>query len=270
MGKNIAKSDIVFYFCDGGSCKKAGSEAVVREVRAHLRNNELWNTTHTIKTRCNGRCEDAPTCIVQKGDYWYKKLNAQTGIEMAKSHIEQGKPLEQHLLYQPDWDDLKSEAERQPVKAKPFEYKDDTDLGLCHITRGFSSDQYLYPLFLYLWEHDQQSRVQLASGKSFSFGEIQEIRFSKEFAMELVLENEVVELIIAAVPKVREDLHELKITVTEYYVLAENMAAGIRFKNKKGKILGKIHLNSMTSKSWDYITAIHLQGQTPSLQQVNC
>ena len=74
MGKNLADVDYSFYHCDGGSCKKAGSENVLRDVRAHLRNNNLWDKTHSIKTRCNGRCEDAPTCIVQPGNYWYKNL----------------------------------------------------------------------------------------------------------------------------------------------------------------------------------------------------
>ena len=88
MGKNIANTTHTFLFCDGGSCQKKGSEQVVRTARAYLRNNGLWNTTHTIKTRCNGRCEDAPTCIVSNGDYWYKELTPEKIIPIVKSHIE--------------------------------------------------------------------------------------------------------------------------------------------------------------------------------------
>jgi len=108
MGKDIAKSTHTFLFCDGGCCQKKGSDPVVRAARSYLRNRGLWDTTHTIKTRCNGRCEDAPTCIVNRGEYWYKKLTPKLGVELVKAHIHNNKPMNTNLLYADGWDRVKS------------------------------------------------------------------------------------------------------------------------------------------------------------------
>ena len=266
MGKNIAKTTTTFYFCDGGSCRKAGSESVVRNVRAYLRNNQLWDTTHTIKTRCNGRCEDAPTCIVQNGNFWYKKLTAQKGLEIAKSHIENHTPVEEYLLYHEEWDEINSQDERKPFLLKPFELKEDQTLGLCHIMRGFSSDQYLFPLFLFLHEHAPATTVSLTNGIDFRLEQVQEIRYASEFALEFILKEQTIEFIIAPVPKTNEALQNQKVSVTEYFVLADSLQAGIRFKNKKGELVGTVTLSTIESEAWKYITAVQLQGQTPELQ----
>ena len=85
MGKDLANTNLTFLFCDGGSCQKAGSEQAARAARVYLRNNGHWDTTHTIKTRCNGRCEDASTCIVQPGNYWYKELTPEKVVNIIKS-----------------------------------------------------------------------------------------------------------------------------------------------------------------------------------------
>ena len=99
MGKDISKVTTTFQFCDGGSCKKAKSELAVREARAYLRNENLWDTTHTIRTRCNGRCEDAPTWIVQPGNFWYKNLTPEKAVEIVKSHVDTQQPVNEYLLY---------------------------------------------------------------------------------------------------------------------------------------------------------------------------
>ena len=131
MGKNLATATTTFFFCDGGSCQKAGSEIVTRNARAYIRNNNLWNKTHTIKTRCNGRCEDAPTCIVQSGNYWYKHLTASKIQEIIESHVNQQKGVTPYLLYQDNWDKVISEKEIKPFKPKGFQHKNDVDLGMC-------------------------------------------------------------------------------------------------------------------------------------------
>ncbi|AZQ65460.1 (2Fe-2S) ferredoxin domain-containing protein [Flammeovirga pectinis] len=257
MGKNIAKTTHNFLFCDGGSCQKAGAENVVRTVRAYLRNNGLWDSTHTIKTRCNGRCEDAPTWIVQPNNYWYKELTPSKGLEIIKSHIHNNKPVEKHLLYCDDWDNISSEKEIPPYKLKPFNIIEDATLGSCYLTRGFASDQYTYPLFLYLFEHSPSSKIVLGDAKELSFSAIKEVLYSKQYVLELVLEHETIELVIAPINQKDTALVKARIAVVEYFHQITSQKKGIRFKNKFGDQIGLIWLSE---SAWKYCTEVQLQG----------
>ncbi|MBE7634071.1 hypothetical protein F7642_06930 [Tenacibaculum finnmarkense genomovar ulcerans] len=262
MGKNIANTTHTFLFCDGGSCQKAGSEQVTRAARAYLRNNNLWDKTHTIKTRCNGRCEDAPTCIVQPGEFWYKELTPEKITPIVKSHIN-NEPLNQedetNLLYKKGWKEQISNNERAPIKPKPFELKNDAELGECFITKGFSSDQYLYPLFLYLLENPKGITLAMADKKLISFEKINAVNYSDTHTLELKTETTIIKLTIAAVPKENKELQQSKISSTEYFHQKETALTGIRFKNKFGEILGKITFDSIENKAWEYCTKIQLQ-----------
>ena len=268
MGKNIAKSTHTFFFCDGGSCQKAGGEQVVRTARAYLRNNDLWNNTHTIKTRCNGRCEDAPTCIVYPGEFWYKELTPEKITHIVKGHINNDCPLETELLFKKGWEQQVSNKEIEPIKPKPFEFKKDDELGECFITRGFSSDQYLYPLFLFLFEKPKGVTLHIPLRESIPFQEIIDVNYSKEYTLELLTKKECLEFTIAAVPSNDIALLQLKISITEYYYQKETGKTGIRFKNKFGDTLGKIELGSITNEPWKYCTKIQLQNLNPDLTQL--
>lgn len=265
MGKNIANTTHTFFFCDGGSCQKAGSEKVVREARAYLRNNELWDSTHTIKTRCNGRCEDAPTCIVSPGEFWYKELTPEKITYIVKGHLNNECPIETELLYKKGWDKQVSNNERAPIKPKPFELKNDAELGESFITKGFSSDQYLYPLFLYLKENPKGITLCMVNQKPVPFEKINVLDYSKTHVLELHTENDCIPLTIAAVPRDNKELQKSKISVTEYFYQKETQQVGIRFKNKFGETLGRIEFDSIKNKAWDYCTKIQLKNANLNL-----
>lgn len=265
MGKNIADTTHTFFFCDGGSCQKAGSEKVIRAARAYLRNNDNWNDTHTIKTRCNGRCEDAPTCIVHPGEYWYKNLTPEKITPIVKGHLNNVAPIETELLYQTGWEQQVSNNERTPIKPKPFELKKDEELGECYITKGFSSDTYLYPLFLYLLDNPKGVTLHLSNQNSIPFKEVLAVHYTKQFTLELETKIDCIALTIAAVPKENRELLHSKISSTEYFHQKETQETGIRFKNKFGEVLGKIEFDSIENKAWDYCTKIQLQNITLDL-----
>lgn len=259
MGKNLSKVTHTFLFCDGSSCRKAHSEQITREARAYLRNNGLWDTTHTVKTRCNGRCEDAPTCIVSPGEFWYKELTPQKIIPIVKSHIDHQQPIASDLLYKKGWEEMASNNERPAVKPKAFQLKEDSELGNCFIARGFSSDQYLYPLFLYLKEHPEGVYIHEIGGEGFSFKEIRVVNYTSSHTLELQTETTAILLTIGAVPKDNNTLQKSKISVTEYFYINSTKQAGIRFKNKFGKTLAIIEFDSIENKSWHYCKEIQLQ-----------
>lgn len=268
MGKNISKTTHTFFFCDGGSCQKAGSEKVIREARAYLRNNEKWNNTHTIKTRCNGRCEDAPTCIVSPGEFWYKELTPEKIIPIVKGHLNNEPPIETELLYQKGWEHQVSNNEITPIKPKPFELKTDKELGECFITKGFSSDQYLYPLFLYLLGNPKGVTLHLSKQDPIQFEDIIAVNYTKEYILELETKTDSLALTIAAVPKENKELQHSKISSTEYFHKKETQQTGIRFKNKFGEVLGKIIFDTIENRAWDYCTKIQLQNTSIDLMQL--
>lgn len=265
MGKNIANTTHTFFFCDGGSCQKAGGEKVVREARAYLRNNGHWDNTHTIKTRCNGRCEDAPTCIVYPGEFWYKELTPEKITHIVKGHINNDCPKETELLFKKGWDKQASDNEIAPIKPKPFELKNDTELGECFITKGFSSDQYLYPLFLYLLDNPKGVTLISSDEKRISFEDIISLEYSKTYTLELHTETTAIPFTIAAIPKENKELQQSKISITEYFIQKETQQTGIRFKNKFGEVQYKIEFDAIENKAWEYCTKIQLQNKNTNV-----
>ncbi len=264
MGKELSKVSNTFLFCDGGSCQKAGGEQVVRAARVYLRNNGLWDTTHTIKTRCNGRCEDAPTCIVQTGDYWYKDLTPKKITEIVASHTGNSKSVPEYLLYKDGDDKINSENERAIVKPKDFKLKEDTNLGWCFITKGFNSDQYLYPLFVYLQNNDVKGRLTFADGNSFLVNELDKVMYEDAYIMNLSFKNKTqVNLTIGAVPKEAPLLLvQSKVSSTEYFISKDKLKKGVRFKNKMGKFVAELQLDIEDAIFWQYCLDIQLLGKS--------
>ena len=271
MGKDLKLIEQTFFFCDGGSCQKAGSEKVIREARAYLMNEGLWKKTHTIKTRCNGRCEDAPTCIVD-GKYWYKKLTAKKIVALLDSHISKNEPVVDSLLYQPGWNKIMSEKNIFPGQAKNFQLEDDPELGPVYMAKGFSSDQYLFPLFSFLFQQKQSAFVCSENTTVYPFQEAKIVTYDHSNSMCLSFNNgKTVNLIIGSVTKEtkQEDILR-KITKTEYYIKLSQSEKGIRFKNKMGDVIGFIPLDEKNQVIWDYCLEIQLNNATePELYKTN-
>lgn len=263
MGKNVAVTNETIFFCDGGSCQKAGSEPVIRTARAFLRNEGLWDSTHTIKTRCNGRCEDAPTCIIQNGNYWYKNINSETIVPILKAHLNHNQPLEEHLLYKPEWEEVHSNKERKRIKPKAFSLSTDTELGQVWITKGFSSDQYLYPLFKFLLNQKPNAICTWFNGTTFNLNTLTAVEYTDPYKMTLFIDpSKTLDLIIGPVPK-RTDFEAVsnqKIGATEYFQNTLSLELGIRFKNKLGETVATIQLGTNNQNIWQYCETIQLIG----------
>lgn len=261
MGKDLSNVTTTFFFCDGGSCQKAGSEKVVRAARAYLRNNELWDSTHTIKTRCNGRCEDAPTCIVSPGEFWYKELTPEKIIPILKSHLNEESSLESSLVYQKGWNKLASDNERDKITPKPFQLKNEVALGEHWVTKGFSSDQYLFPLFQYILENKPKGIIRLSTGNSFNLKQIESVVYVEAFTMEIrFIDASIINLTIGAIPKtVSPEIKNEKITSTEYISLISGGKI-IQFKNNKGVLIASISFPQEENELWNYCTKIQLGG----------
>lgn len=263
MGKNLTKVKTTFQFCDGGSCKKANSDLALREARAYLRNEDLWNNTHTIRTRCNGRCEDAPTLIVQPGNYWYKNLDAKKSVEIVKSHITKKEPINNYLLFANGWKSIKSDKERATILTV-FKPKQDTTFGNTLICRSSASDQFLYPLFKKLFEQPKKLKISF-NNNDVLITTAHHVEYSDAFDMVVSGNNIQFTLAIGPITKaiekdVPQDIIDRKVGVAEVIWLKQSSFIGaIRLKNRKGKHLITIHIPNTDEALWEYIFKIYLQ-----------
>lgn len=263
MGKDLSQVKHIFQFCDGGSCRKAGSEQVIRDARASLKNQGLWKEVHTIKTRCNGRCEDAPTWIVQPGNCWYKNLTPQKGIEILHSHLQEQEPLEEYLLYREGWEVLSSEKER-PKEVLLFKEGHDEALGKVLKVRMSSSEQDLYPLFLYLFERYEQILVQEPGQAPRELSGRPLVEYTDAFDIRIKSENIDIQLAIAPLPPdAAGELAARKIGLTEVFRTKMELdpgREGIRFKNRKGEGLLTVWFKQRQGEIWQHILRNFLDG----------
>ena len=264
MGKNVAKAKTTFLFCDGGSCKKANSEMAVREARAHLRNEGLWDDTHSIRTRCNGRCEDAPTWIVEPGNFWYKNLTPKKAVEIIDSHTQNNKPIEEYLLYQNGWENMHSDNER-PSKPFVFNEKTDSEYGNVLVSRSSASDQYLYPLFKKLFENYSDFSVRFPDNSETTISKNHQVEYTDVFDMIVSGEETNFKLAIGPITKVMEkdvaqEIKDRKVGVAEVIWDQENSEyiGYLRLKNRKGKFLMTISIPKRNSDAWNYFIGIYL------------
>jgi (2Fe-2S) ferredoxin len=86
--------------CNGSSCMRKGGEEVTQAIRNEITDLDLDTVIHTTRTRCNGRCKDAPVVIVYPEGTWYKEVSPELGSKIVKQHLAGGRPLEDYIIYQ--------------------------------------------------------------------------------------------------------------------------------------------------------------------------
>ena len=263
MGKDLNKVKHIFQFCDGGSCRKAGSEQVIRDTRASIKNGGWWKEVHTIKTRCNGRCEDAPTWIVQPGNFWYKNLSPEKGLQILHSHVLEQKPLEDYLLYQDGWEIVRSEKERIK-EVIIFKEVHDESFGKILKARIPSSEQDLYPLFQYIFEQYEHIMIEEPGQAPRPLLRKPLVDYTNDFDICIKTDGFNFLLAIAPLPPmVADELAARKIVVTEVFRLKEEKGVkqeGIRFKNRKGEELLTIWFKHRKGEIWGHILQNFLDG----------
>ncbi len=260
MGKNITKVTTTFQFCDGGSCQKAKGEIAVREARAYLRNAGLWEDTHTIKTRCNGRCEDAPTWIVQPGNFWYKNVTPEKAVTILKAHIEENQPATEHLLYQEGWSTLATENEKT-LPLPVFKPQNDSVYGEVLVARAFASDQHLYPLFQYFFQEPKPIGIQVGEAPIVDLVQPHQVVYRDAYEIEVKGAQVQFSLAIAAIPKdIAVPIAERKVSIAEVVWLKKKaiFTKAIRLKNKKGKHLVTFWIKEEDQRTWEHVLRVYL------------
>lgn len=84
--------------CNGSSCLRQQGEEVTVAIRKALKEKSLDDVIHTTRTRCNGRCKDAPTVIVYPEGTWYQQVFPEDA-EVLVSAICKGEQLREKVSH---------------------------------------------------------------------------------------------------------------------------------------------------------------------------
>ncbi len=96
MARDIAQlgdMKTILYFCNGGSCRKLGSEELTCAMRDSIQREGLSDCVHTVKTLCAGFCEMAPVITVQPQNLWYGNVGREEGERIVKEHLAKSRPV---------------------------------------------------------------------------------------------------------------------------------------------------------------------------------
>ncbi|MFD2371668.1 ferredoxin [Brevibacillus sp. GCM10020057] len=90
---DLTKTKHHVLLCNGGSCNRKGGEELTVAIRSAIAEAGLDDQVHTTRTRCNGRCEDAPVMIVYPEGTWYGKLTPELAPHLVEQHFCKGLPV---------------------------------------------------------------------------------------------------------------------------------------------------------------------------------
>lgn len=83
--------------CNGSSCNRKDAEEVTLAIRDEIAVRGLDEQIHTTRTRCNGRCKDAPVVIAYPQGNWYKVPTTQHARALVQDL--QHDSLREHHVY---------------------------------------------------------------------------------------------------------------------------------------------------------------------------
>jgi (2Fe-2S) ferredoxin len=88
--------------CNGSSCMRKGGEEATQAIRNKVTELDLDETVHTTRTRCNGRCKDAPVAIVYPSGDWYKQVTETVAHRIVEEHLAGGCSVKESIIYEYD------------------------------------------------------------------------------------------------------------------------------------------------------------------------
>ena len=72
MAKDYEKYCQFAFVCNGSDCKKKGAKDLERAFAQEFKKQDVKDSSRTFKTKCTGRCKEAPVVIV--GQQWLPKV----------------------------------------------------------------------------------------------------------------------------------------------------------------------------------------------------
>ncbi len=146
MGKDLTQVNHTVFVCTGGTCKKAGSEDNMRELRCAIKMAGLHECTHTVKTLCLGQCENAPVMFIQPDNTWYKQMDHTMIDVLVDQKLARGIELSDHLLYSEDLAEMQPARVIEPKTHNEFSMQHDSFTGTVYAASVYAWEHNTYPL----------------------------------------------------------------------------------------------------------------------------
>lgn len=99
MAKDLQEVRKIVFICNGTCCTDGGAEANTTELRDQLKREELWDTMHTVRTRCMGQCKEGPIVFVHPEGVWYKEVDTTVARQIVTEHLQHDRCITTHLLH---------------------------------------------------------------------------------------------------------------------------------------------------------------------------
>ena len=142
MGKDLTKVTNTVFICNGGTCKKSGAEENTRELRCAIKMAGLHEVTHTIKTLCQGQCENAPVLFLNPEGIWYKRMTAETMDKFVKQKLASRTGFDDHTLFKDGWTTMLPVKTIEPKTHDELLHHEDDHVGS------------VFGALIYPWEHN--------------------------------------------------------------------------------------------------------------------
>lgn len=99
MAKEIDKIQKMIFICNGDCCMKNGADENTLALRESLKEHQLNDEIHTVRTKCFGQCKQGPIMFIHPENVWYKEMDEKLSKEIVTSHILKDEFLDKNILF---------------------------------------------------------------------------------------------------------------------------------------------------------------------------
>ncbi len=98
--KNSMQDHRIVFVCQGTGCVSSASEAVYEAFKDEI-GRQGSNNVEVDFTGCHGFCEQGPNVVIEPEGIFYTHVQADDAVEIAISHLRDGKPVERLFYHDP-------------------------------------------------------------------------------------------------------------------------------------------------------------------------
>jgi (2Fe-2S) ferredoxin len=108
--KDLIQTKKCIFICNGSCCIKKDAEEITLAIRKNIKERDLQLQYHTIRTKCMGRCDDAPVAMVAPDNVWIKSMNTDDCNSLVEFIQQQTLKQSNYFLYQMGEQIIKSDS----------------------------------------------------------------------------------------------------------------------------------------------------------------
>jgi (2Fe-2S) ferredoxin len=98
--KDLSKVHHCLFICNGGTCLKQDADALTLEIRRTILELGAQEVFHTVRTKCMGRCEEAPVLMSAPEGKWFGPISVAQTKALVVSMLAEDKWTHPHCFFQ--------------------------------------------------------------------------------------------------------------------------------------------------------------------------